>query len=384
LIVVSGQELILIKKSEYENSYCIDNVRNDWRILDCELFPEIGRVNLVSHESFTASDELAVHYIPPGLFADLFSHVRVLHSLIYAIRLFRGSDRSSVVIVNGGNTMLWVWCGLLNALKLLGRRKLLCWDLFVEYQLGQERRLWFFPFIKLTTKRKEKFARFIMRQYGLNVLWSRKQVGSHAKRFDLPDRHFIFIPFKANHSKNEPLHISIGDFIFSGGNGKRDYKCLIEAVRDTEIPVIISATDPRVRQGIEQIPNVIVLAAAEPAFAQLQAASRFVVIPMIYSGLKGGGEANFCNAMWHKKPVIASDSISAEDYILEGETGYVVPSGDYRKLRKRILTLWNDAALCKTMGEKAHEHVRMSFTHAHFIKRLVRLALLFANDKRCD
>ncbi len=359
----------------------MDSVRKNWRILDDDSFPEIKGIRLVSHEEFTSVPEIPVEYIPPGRFARLFAKISVVYWLIYAISLFRISDNKTVIIVNGGNTMLWLWCGVLNAFPLFGKRKLFCWDLFVEYILGTEKRLRFFPFIKITTQKKEKLARFILRQYGLNILWSGRQVATHAKHFNLPEHHFIFLPFKANHSKRETYDIPIGNFIFAGGNGKRDYKCLIDAVRGTEIPVIISATDPVVRKNIEQLPNVIVIGAPEPAFGQLQAASRFVVIPMIYSGLKGGGEANFCNAMWHKKPVIGVDSIAAEDYILDGETGYVVPSGDVQTLRDRIVTLWNNPTLCDEMGQKGRQHVSMNFTHIKFIRRLLRLALLYGNEK---
>ena len=358
----------------------IDDVRNDWQVLDGESFTMPDEVKLISHEKFTGDTEIKVEYVEPGKIARSFSKISILYWLFYAIRLFRLSDVKSVVIVNGGVTHLWIWCGLLNAFPIFGKRKLFCWDIFVEYILGTEKRLKFFPFVKITTQRKEKLARFILKQYGLNVVWSKKQVATHARHFNLPEHHFIFLPFKANHSKRETYDIPVGNFIFAGGNGKRDYKCLIEAVRGTDIPVIISATDPAVRKIIEPLPNVIVVSAPEPAFAQLQAASRFVVIPMIYSGLKGGGEANFCNAMWHKKPVIAVDSMAAEDYIQDGITGYVVQSEDSTALRRRIIELWNEPNTCHNMGLVGHLHVKNNFTHVLFINRLIKLASLYCTN----
>lgn len=354
----------------------IDDARSDWRILDDKLFTVPVDVRLISHEKFTGESEINVEYVEPGSIARFFSKIQVLYWFLYAVRLFRLSDGKSVVIVNGGITYLWLWCGLFNVFPIFGKRKLFCWDIFVEYILSTEKRLKFLPFIKLTIQRKEKLARLILKQYVLNVVWSKKQVETHSRHFNLPENHFIFIPFKANHSKRETYDIPMGNFIFAGGNGKRDYEILIEAVRDTNIPVIISATDPEVRKRIEPLPNVIVLGAPEPAFAQLQAASRFVVIPMQYSGLKGGGEANFCNAMWHGKPIIAVDSIAAEDYIVQGKTGFIVQSGDTHGLRQRILELWNDVPLCAAMGKCGRQHVEYNFTHTQFISRLLRLAVL--------
>lgn len=359
------------------NKISLNDVRENWRILDGETFPVTEDVRLISHEDFTGESDINVEYVRPGKAAKFFLKISPLYWLLYAMRLFRSSDAKSIVIVNGGITYLWLWCGLLNALPILGRRKLFCWDLFVEYILGKEKRLKFFPFIRITTQRKEKLARFIIKQYGLNVLWSKRQVATHAKHFNLPEHHFIFLPFKANHSKREPYDIPMGNFVFAGGNSKRDYKCLIDAVKGTDIPVIISATDPIIRKTIESLPNVMVVGAPEPAFAQLQAASMFVVIPLINSGLKGAGEANFCNAMWHGKPVIAVDSMAAEDYVLDGETGFVVKSGDSHVLRKQIVHLWNNPELCRDLGSNAHRHVRLCFTHSKFIKRLLLTAILY-------
>jgi glycosyltransferase involved in cell wall biosynthesis len=198
--------------------------------------------------------------------------------------------------------------------------------------------------------------------------------------FNLPEDRFCFLPFKSNHSKRPSYHLPMDNFIFSGGNGKRDYACLIEAVQDTGIPVIISATDPSVRKELKHLPNVMVLGAPEPAYAQLTAASRFVVVPMIYSGVKGGAEAFFCDGMWHSKAVVASCSIAAEDYIDDGETGYVVQAGDSEGLRKRIVELWNDPEKCKEMGRKGRKRCEKYFTHESFIRRCLRLALVVFDE----
>ena len=194
---------------------------------------------------------------------------------------------------------------------------------------------------------------------------------------NLEQNRFIFLPYKANHYQFQGYDIEIGNYIFSGGNGKRDYECLVNAVRDTNIPTIISATDKSVLAAIERLPNVIALSASEPAFAQLQAFSKFIVVPMKFTALKGGGEANFCNAMWHGKPVIASDSISAKDYIIDDVTGYVVSSGDHINLRNKILLLWENENKVKEMGQLAREHVEKNFTHELFMRRLLRFSYFY-------
>ncbi|HYE67257.1 MAG TPA: glycosyltransferase [Anaerovoracaceae bacterium] len=349
-------------------------IQKDWRVLDNGNFKFGKNIRIISHENFSFCKEYAVEQIKQNKMWEIFASVPVIYYLLYSLKLLLSCDKDTIAIVNGGVFFMWFWCGILNHLPVIGNKKLLCWDLFVEYKLGREKKIPFLPFVKLSIKHKEQLARFIMSNYITNVVWSATQVETHSLHFNLPREKFVFIPFKANHSKEEPYDIKINNYIFAGGNGKRDYKTLVDAVDGTGIPVIISATDPAVRKNIRHLSNVVVVGATEPAFAQLQAGSRFVVIPMIDSGLKGGGEANFCNAMWHGKAVIAVDNISAKDYVVEGETGYIVPSGDATKLKSKILKLWNTPHLCEQMGSAGRRHVIQNFTHSLFIKRLIRLA----------
>ncbi|MDR1923811.1 MAG: hypothetical protein LBQ66_05510 [Planctomycetaceae bacterium] len=395
----------------------IDQVFNDWRVLDSCEFTIPDGVSLVSHEEFTSAPEIVVRRVLPNCFVRFFGGIKILYSFFYAFQLLFSCGRGDVLLVDGSNGLLWFFVGYLHKLPFFKRTKIFLWDLFVEYHLGKDRRLRFFPMVKIKVAWKISFARFAMMEYDVMVLWSRKQVEPHAKLFRLPKEKFIFLPFKSDHSVWQTYDIPMGNFIFAGGNSKRDYKTLVEAVRGTGIPTIISTTDPNVKQSILQpaqiqkrisakqtnntdaitnqdadaitnqddladsVSNVIVLAASEPAFAQLQAASRFVVMPTIYSGLKGTSEANFCNPGWHGKPVIACCDIAAEDYIVEGETGYVVHSGDSEGLRKRIIELWNDSDKVKIMGQKGREHVEKYFTQTKFIRRLLRLALLIGDRK---
>ncbi|MCL2118201.1 MAG: glycosyltransferase [Planctomycetaceae bacterium] len=364
------------------NNPTLEQIRADYRVLDGSGFAIPEGVRLISHEQYADNNEVPVEWVVPNGLVRLFRWLGPVSTLMYALQLFQAADRSTVILVNGGSGGLWLMLGYLNRLPFLRRRTLFLWDVFVEYLLGTEKRLKFFPLIKVKTHWKEAIARHALAGYDLIVKWSRKQAAAHARYYRLPEEKFIFLPYKSNHS-NKARHsqdalcsVSLGRFVFAGGNGKRDYKCLVDAVRGTDIPVIISATDPAVRKSIEFLPNIILIGAPEPAFAQLQSICTLAVVPMIDSGLKGGGEANFCNAMWHGKPVIACCNMAAEDYIIDGTTGFVVPSGDSELLRQRILELWNDPEHAEQMGCNGHRHVMENFTHDLFIRRLLRLAMV--------
>ncbi|MEN6450796.1 MAG: glycosyltransferase [Thermoguttaceae bacterium] len=342
------------------NRPTIADVQADWRCLDADAFTPPDGVRLTSHDDFDARPgNPRVEHIAHGALASLARFSTVLFNLLYAWRLLRRTSPDAVLVLSGSSP-LWLFVGLLNRFVLLRKRNILLWDVFVEVEPG-----W-----------KQKLMAAAMSTFRLNVLWSRKQIEPHAKWLRLPPSRFIFLPYKANHAQGTTYRLPIGNYVFAGGNGKRDYATLAAAVRGTAVPVIVSATDPAVRAGIEKLPNLIAVAAWEPAFAQLQAAARFTVLPMTDTGLKGGGEANICNSMWHGKPVIAADRMAAEDYIVDGETGFIVPPGDAALLRRRILELWNDPEKCRALGQNAKRRVDADFTHEAFIRRLLRLATL--------
>lgn len=56
-------------------------------------------------------------------------------------------------------------------------------------------------------------------------------------------------------------------------------------------------------------------------------------------------------------PVIAGDSGGAPDAVRDGETGYVVPGRDVRRLADRLITLLEDKALAQRMGTAGREWV---------------------------
>ncbi len=342
----------------------LDRVREDWRILHRGDLAYPDGIRLLSDQQVTPSEAAQVEHVSPGRIASFFRRFRPLYFFLHAWRLLRSAGSNCVVITNGG-TPIWFFAGLMNRF-LIRKRRILCWGIFLE----------------TNSRWKKALLRAALRGIDLAAIWSGKQVATHAKFLNLPESKFIFVPYKSNHSKQVSSEIPIGNYVFAGGNGKRDYRCLIEAVRGTDIPVVISATDPQVRESIERLPNVIALAAWEPAFSQLQAGCRFAVIPMISTGIKGGGEANFCNVMWHSRPVVAADDMAAHEYIEEGVTGYVVPSGDAQALRRRMLELWNDQDKTREMGRRAREHVETRFTHGLFIERLLRLALLLGRARQ--
>jgi rhamnosyl/mannosyltransferase len=104
------------------------------------------------------------------------------------------------------------------------------------------------------------------------------------------------------------------------------------------------------------------------------AAARLVVIPLTAGRLRGAGEASFLNAMWHGRPVICGDDVSAPEYIDNWSTGVVVPPGDPVSLRNAITTLWEDRQTAEALGRAGYLKVRSSYTHQAFWSRMGEIA----------
>ena len=304
-----------------------------------------------------------------------FKFFPILSDLLSALWLLGQAKKRTCILVNGGPRFGILTC-VLNSFLPIRKRTILLFDAFMP-----DNRSWGKQFSKPLSRLRKWVARRMILGASVTAVWSRRQIDVQAKFLNVPTNKFVFIPYKANHSKFPPITLQCGSYVFSGGNSRRDYRTLFEAVRGTGIPVIVSATDPNVYGHLNIPENVILIAAREPAFSRLMAASRFVVMPLLPNLVRGAGEGSVCDAMWHGRPVICADDISAFEYIEEGVTGFVVPPGDAAWLRERLIELWNHPEKTTEMGHAAYQAVTTCYTHEHFVRRLSALGAILAPTK---
>ncbi len=353
---------INLPSNEVRENQAIDleAVRRDYRVLDQSESPFAAGIKIISYTDFSrlADRSSGFVFVSPACMQAL-RRIPLIWDILFAWRVFWRAGPNDVILIDGG-ARVGKLIGLFNYLLPMRRRKIVLWEAHCE----SESRL------------NALLTRWAYRGYSRIIVYSREQIRRHAECLRLPEDRFVFVPFKANDSQWPPIDMPIGNYIFSGGNSRRDYRTLFAAVRGTGIPTIVSATDPKVVKGLDVPAEVVLLSANEPAFARLNAGSRFVVLPLEQNLVHGAGEAGVCNPMWHKKPVVAADDAMASEYIVDGDTGYVVPPGDSEALKRRIVALWQDPELCQEMGRRAHERVAARFTHEHFVHRMIRLASL--------
>jgi glycosyltransferase involved in cell wall biosynthesis len=80
------------------------------------------------------------------------------------------------------------------------------------------------------------------------------------------------------------------------------------------------------------------------------------------------------------KPVIAYDFDGADEVCLEGETGYLVRTGDTATVAQRLLQLANDAPLRERLGRRGQQFVRENFAVEQMVDNLYALYLKLAAE----
>jgi glycosyltransferase involved in cell wall biosynthesis len=81
------------------------------------------------------------------------------------------------------------------------------------------------------------------------------------------------------------------------------------------------------------------------------------------------------------KPVVSYDFDGADEICLDGETGFLVHTGDTATVTQRLLQLANDAPLRKRLGRRGQQFVRENFAVEQMVDNLYHLYLKLAAKK---
>lgn len=183
-----------------------------------------------------------------------------------------------------------------------------------------------------------------------------REIDAYSKYFWIPKNKLSFLPY-CYRLTGYNYEINDLGYIWSGGNGDRDYKTLIEAVRDISLPVVINATRKSLFDGIDIPKHVTVQGVTPDEFRQSMANCTFGVIPMINGKLHSGGQQTFLALMKMGKPVILTDPDGGKDYIKNAYNGFLTPFGDVGALKEAILFLVNHPEINREMGNNALKSV---------------------------
>lgn len=97
------------------------------------------------------------------------------------------------------------------------------------------------------------------------------------------------------------------------------------------------------------------------------------IVQLFDVGVLSSRRETFSNAileyMAASKPVVATNVGGTAEIVIDGETGYLVSSGDHEALSDALIKLLRDRNLAKKMGEAGRERVKEKFTIQNMINR---------------
>lgn len=211
-----------------------------------------------------------------------------------------------------------------------------------------------------------RFMRFIVKSgyVDLFTCCSQSHCGYCAEIFEQPMEKFCFVPFGVEDVRKETEK---GDYILSIGRSNRDWDFLIHALGGQKMPVRIVCDELR-RENLPENVRIYNHVWGEEALEFLSRC-RLVVIPIL-DGKVAAGETVLLQAMCLGKPVVvARPGGKWEEYIKNGENGFVVPK-DREALRLAVGRLWNEDGLYDKISQNCRKSYEERFSLRGYGRRV--------------
>jgi glycosyltransferase involved in cell wall biosynthesis len=289
----------------------------------------------------------------------LSSASQIKRDVLWAWRLFRRSKHYEVVVA-GSDRMSRIF----STLQLFFRRRRVP-HLYIDWLCNPSGG-------HLKRRLQRIHLRWAILGASRAIVQGKDEIAAHARELGVSPSKFVFLPYHST-LYDFGYEVKAGDYIFAGGDGNRDYRTMIEAVRGLPYRVVIAALSREHFHGIQIPGNVEIFALSQTDFYQTMAGAALVVVPMLPALLHPGGQQTWINAMTMGKPVIVAEDRSARDYIVHKSTGWLTEPGNVSALREAICLLMENRDLARSLGSKAKE-AATQFSPERFFEAVFRVA----------
>jgi len=173
-------------------------------------------------------------------------------------------------------------------------------------------------------------------------------------RFGVPLRQVAWQPYALDGgSFVAALPAAEGEAIISAGRHLRDVDTLLGAAAG--LPATIHPIDLYAEGAFADVPPHIRFRGTVPSgvFCPQVGRCRFMLVPLQEDPHKAAGITAMATATLYGRPMIASATAAARDYVVDGVNGLLVPPGDRRALHEAIVRLDSDAALLARLAAGA-------------------------------
>jgi glycosyltransferase involved in cell wall biosynthesis len=190
---------------------------------------------------------------------------------------------------------------------------------------------------------------------------ARSEAADYAAWLGLDRSRFRFVPLQRGRLGPLPPSPIAGSYIVSMGSANRDYRTLAEAVRGTGIRTVVIAKRDLL-QALPPTPEIVGLhGLGQDECNSILAGAALNVVP-IRDGRTASGQVTFTTAMRLGVATVATRCVGTVDYIVDGETGLLVPSGDALSMRGAIEILWRDETRRRQLAEAGRRHADAEFS----------------------
>lgn len=219
---------------------------------------------------------------------------------------------------------------------------------------------------------RNNLFRLVMRSPDFYItINSNSYISEYSKRFKLPETKFHVL-HDSIHPTNFPDKSDYeGDYIFCGGEAKRDWETLFKACRLTpDINYICIARKKFFSHELEIPSNVqMFFDLDEKQFNDYMRRSAIVALPL--NSAVPAGLIVLLNAALLKKPVIVTRTSSTENYITDNETGMLSTMFDHKELASKITALHTNRLKRQALGTALHDVVLDKYSTEKYTCRLI-------------
>jgi len=301
-------------------------------------------------------------YLPPlkeghQLSVAKVSEQNLRGSLVPLLKLYMKLDNYDAVITQQDGHATFI-IAFLNS--LLKRKK--CRHYVNEF-ITREKSTGFYSYLKFL------FLRFSLSSVYCIMCSSKAEIEYYKSTLRLKNTKFRFVPLATNPKFIEVKSDFVGDHIISAGRTGRDYRILLEAVKDLPLRLILVA-DYSNLTGIPLSKNVEVKYNIPlNELIGLTASARFAVLPLQDLSISVG-QSVLLEAMALGKAVIVTRNASTIDYITDGETGILVSPDDSEDMKKAIMFLLKNPQKAAQIGARAREVIQKYYLIREKITRI--------------
>lgn len=223
---------------------------------------------------------------------------------------------------------------------------------------------------------KRAIRRFLYRKVDRFVVYSNAECRLWAEYLGYDESRFKTILFASNlldpSRVPDGLYLPDGEYGFAAGRSGRDYRTFFEAVKDIDYPFVVVAGKESV-QGLE-IPKNVTLHCDIPwnDYIELLKKAAFTVAPL-HNWQRSIGQVVILEGYAFGKPTVSTRCIGTEDYVQEGQTGYLVTPYDSLEMRNTIQKILDSDENRRNMGKNALERCKSHFSPNAYLEQYLKV-----------